>query len=168
MNRIVKIISVIILGVSSGQAVSRVGGGKVRSQSSGFEATLPNLFGQLTPLSSDSVRAMGPAVYIAGFGPSTQFVDISEFASEFPDGVLLSREDLRQRFLAAEWTEGSMTEACVLQLQNRSSNQVAAMIVTWGQGRGFVLKGPRLPEVEAAMQSILQSLKLDVAGCSWK
>lgn len=156
----------IILSGSLSQAVSRVGGGKVRSASSGFELTLPFPFIQIGLLSADAVRAMGPMAYLAGKGLSQQFIDVLEFENDFKDKGQYSREDLRRDFISNSWTEMN-TSNCVLHFM-KENGSIIAHVVSWGSGRGYILRGPLTSDVSQAMNSALKSQQRVSAECLWK
>lgn len=152
--------------LSHSEAVSRVGGGKVKSQSSGFELELPAPFTYSEDIAGLRVKALGPVVFVANKGMISQYVEISEFHDDFAEVVNLSAQELNTRFTTNNWTALGNSRECVLILRNQSPS-IAAYIVTWGSGKGLVLKGPRLPDVEKAMQSMLESLSI-TGGCAWK
>lgn len=148
-------------------AVSRVGGGKIRSNSSGFETAVPESFALIEVSTENSLRASGPPVVTRESGITRQYVEIVEFNQEFPDAVNLSEQELQSRFSKSGWTATHIDERCALAISS-SNGQVTARIVTWGSGRGVVLKGPDLPGVQDAMTELLTNLKLDTGACAWK
>lgn len=166
MKKLIFSISLLCLWADPSGAVSRVGGGKVRSQSSGFEMQTPQYFAQLKDIGTQAVRAEGPAVYISGRGVTNQFVDITEFRSDFPDLVSMNRAEIRQRLEASRWQELPASQGCVLVMKN-ANPQIAAVIATWGNGKGFVLKGRNLPDVNTAMQEMLTTLSIEPGSCAW-
>ena len=167
MKQLILSFSLLCLWAAPSGAVSRVGGGKVRSQSSGFELQTSQQFAQIKNIGAEAVRIEGPPVYIAGRGVAAQFVDITEFRSDFHDLADLNREELRQRLSNSLWQELSSPHECVLTMKN-ANPQIAAVIATWGDGKGFVLKGQRLPDVERAVQDMLSTLQIDPGACAWK
>ena len=148
-------------------AVSRVGGGKIRSNSSGFETEIPESFALIESSTDNSLRASGRPVLTRENGLTRQYVEIVEFDQEFPDAVGLSALELQSRFSKAGWTPVPANEHCALAISS-SNNRVTARIVTWGSGRGFVLKGPALPDVQKVMAELISNMKLDNGACAWK
>lgn len=157
---------VILISSSLSNAVSRVGGGRIRSTASGFELTFPFPFVQLGLLSADAVRASGPMAYFAGQGLRQQFIDVLEFETDFKDKSQLSRENLRQEFTTAGWVEMN-TSSCVAHFK-KENGSVIAHVVSWGSGQGYVLRGPLTAEVSQAMDAILKSQQRATAECLWK
>ena len=149
-----------------GLCVSRVGGGKIQSVPSGFEITIPNPFSNIKE-SSNGLRAVGPIALVPAQGLQRQFIEISEFAADFPDTVSLGRESLMKRLLQSKWIEFRSSHECVLALKSHE-NGVFALLLTWGDGKGFTLKGPLSTEVEEAATKVVSSLVLDSEVCSWK
>jgi hypothetical protein len=154
------------VSASLGEAVSRVGGGKVCSTISGFELSVPSPFVQLGSVSPDVVRASGPKTYVNGQGIRQQFIDIVEFETDFKDLSFKTRDELRQEFLSAGWTEME-TSSCVVHLA-KENGSVIAHIVSWGSGQGYILRGPFTNEVSLAMDAILKSQRRASVDCSWK
>ncbi len=166
MKKLIFSISLLCLWADPSGAVSRVGGGKVRSQSSGFEMLTPKHFAHLKDIGAKAVRAEGPAVYISGHGVTNQFVDITEFRSDFSDLASMTRKELHARLSGSRWTELSDPLDCVLIMKNNNP-QITAIIATWGNGKGFVLKGRNLPDVNTAMQEMLTTLSIEPGSCAW-
>lgn len=166
MKKLLLTLSFLCLWTDLSGAVSRVGGGKVSSQSSGFQMQVPPHFSNLKSIGNAAVRAEGPAVYKSGIGVTSQFVDITEFQSEFPDLTDYRREQIQQRLSESRWQEVSSHQDCALIMKSTNS-QIVAIIATWGKGKGFVLKGPRLSEVDRAMQEMLSTLTLEPGSCAW-
>jgi len=150
----------------SGHAVSRVGGGKIQSHTSGFELTVPAPFDDLQTY-QQGIVARGPSTISPQLGMIRQFIEISEFSGEFKDAVLLSKSELVDRMSKSKWLEVPASISCAVELRLGSGN-VAASLVTWGQGRGFVIKGPRSPQVERTIQAILKSVKTIHGACTWQ
>lgn len=149
-------------------AVSRVGGGKVKSNSSGFEMTVPNAYARIEPYGQDKVIARGPQFFSANRGLVELFIRIAEFADEFPDAIPQTSSELALRFHLAGWSQHStVNNSCVLMFSRRSSS-LTSYILTWGSGKGFVLNGPGYEDVDQAMQSMIQTLQLDPGACAWK
>lgn len=147
-------------------AVSRVGGGKVRSNSSGFEVQIPKSYAK-TIERAETVTALGPNVYVAGQGLMPEYIEISEFSAEFPNLVNYSEEQLENRLTANSWEViPGANESCVAGLRF-ASNQVVVYALTWGSGKGVVLKAPRLGGTEEAMKEMLATLVLDTGSCAW-
>lgn len=155
-----------LVAASLGNAVSRVGGGKVSSTVSGFELTVPSPFIQLGALSSDAVRAMGPAAYINGTGLRKLFIDILEFASDFSSLANASRDDLRREFLSAGWAEEN-TSDCSVHFK-KQGDSVVAHVVSWGSGKGYILRGLFIEDVATAMDEIVRSQQRVSTECVWK
>ncbi|WP_413586244.1 hypothetical protein [Bdellovibrio sp. HCB274] len=147
-------------------AVSRVGGGKINSLSSGFEMDAPESFLNIKATGRDSVRAEGPPTYVMGRGVMTQFIDIGEFRNEFPDFVDYSANDIQSRLERSAWSVVSNSD-CIL-IMKSNDPQITAYIATWGLGKGFVLKGRSLPDVDKAMTGFINSLVLTPGSCAWK
>jgi hypothetical protein len=161
------LICLLLIWTTEGFSVSRVGGGKVRSNSSGFELSTPRDFAQIRPLNDEALRVMGPVVATITTGFIQQYVEVSEFRNEFADATQLSATDLKKRFTAQKWTDHKSHTGCVVLLKS-SQNGVFAWIATWGQGKGVVLKGLALPDIDNAMTAMIQSLSLDEGACAWK
>jgi len=147
-------------------AVSRVGGGKIQSHFSGFELVMTAPFDKLQDYQGGIV-ANGPNTFSPQLGMFRQFIEISEFSDEFKDAVLLSKNELVDRMSKSKWIEVPASITCAVELRQDHGN-VAASLVTWGQGRGFVIKGPRSPQVERTIQAILKSVKTINGACTWK
>jgi hypothetical protein len=146
-------------------AVSRVGGGKIQSHFSGFELTITAPFDKLLDYQGGIV-ANGPNTFSPQLGIFRQFIEVSEFSSEFPDAIHLDKKSLTDRLSKSNWVENPSSISCAVELrQNHAS--VIAYLVTWGEGKGFVIKGPRSPQVETAMRAILASLKIENGACTW-
>ncbi|WP_142698815.1 hypothetical protein [Bdellovibrio sp. ZAP7] len=161
------ILLAILLASTTSHAVSRVGGGKVRSLRSGFEASIESLF-VTTQSSEQMVRCSGPIGPIRqtkSFSTGTQYFEISEFADEFTNATALSKKQLTDRFEKSQWQEVKKAQ-CDLTLKQRTSG-VVAYIVTWGHGKGFVMKGTDSPDTNRAMDKVLATLKI-TSECSWK
>lgn len=149
-------------------AVSRVGGGKVQSQSSGFEMSVPLGYDRVESYGIDAVIAKGPQAYIRNQGVVELFVRIAEFEREFPDAKKMTAPELSQRFTLAGWQQ--VTEfnfPCVL-IFTRNQGSLVSYIATWGAGKGFVLNGPAMDSVDISMREMLGTLKLEAGSCSWK
>lgn len=166
MKKLLLITAILTAWATLSGAVSRVGGGKISSQSSGFEMVAPQNFTTLAMIGADSVRAEGPPTFVLGRGVVNQFVDITEFQDEFPDFANYSALEINQRLASSAWRLVSDSN-CVLIMKNNDP-QVVAYIATWGAGKGFVLKGRNLPDVDQAMVDLLGSLKITPESCSWK
>lgn len=147
-------------------AVSRVGGGKVRSNSSGFEIQIPKSYGKTTERAK-TVTALGPNVYVAGQGLMPEYINISEFSDEFPDVVNYSAEQLKKRLIANNWEVVPVaSESCVIGFRF-ASNQVVVYALTWGAGKGIILKAPRVGGTENSMLEMLATLSLEPGSCAW-
>ncbi len=57
------------------------------------------MFAEIIESTSEALRAQGPMIYISGFGPASQFIEISEFRRDFPDAISLSQDQLTTRLL---------------------------------------------------------------------
>ena len=130
------------LGFASlGNAVSRVGGGKIQSMKSGFELSVAPLF-KTADVPQETVRCLGPIGMIQqGFqvNMGIQYFEVAEFSNEFSDATNLSKQDLVARFSKSEWKEIYSSECpLTMKLKNEA---VTAYFVTWGNGKGFVMKG---------------------------
>ncbi|MNL00397.1 hypothetical protein D3C87_1208300 [compost metagenome] len=157
---------IILVSSSLSNAVSRVGGGRVSSTSSGFELSVPFPFVQIGLLSADAVRASGPMAYFAEQGMRQQFIDVLEFESDFRDKSHHSRDDLRQEFISAGWVNLE-TSSCVAHFK-KENGSVIAHVVSWGSGQGYILRGPYTADVSQAMDAILKSQQRVSAECLWK
>lgn len=157
---------IILISSSLSNAVSRVGGGKVSSTSSGFELSVPFPFVQIGLLSADAVRASGPMAYFAGQGLRQQFIDVLEFETDFKDKSQLPRENLRQEFTSTGWVEMN-TGSCVAHFR-KENGSVIAHVVSWGSGQGYILRGPFTADVSKAMETILKSQQRASSECVWK
>ncbi len=147
-------------------AVSRVGGGKVRSNSSGFEIQIPNSYSR-TAERAEAVTALGPNVYVAGQGLVPEYVTISEFYAEFPNLVQYSAAQLEAHLTARNWELVPLDgDNCVSALRF-ASRQVIVYALTWGNGKGVVLKAPQVGQTENAIKQMLSTLALDNGSCAW-
>lgn len=162
----ISFLTVLLLALSA-SAVSRVGGGKVRSNSSGFEIQVPKSYGK-TKEQADGVTALGPNVYVAGQGLVPEYVNISEFYLEFPDLVTYSPEELETRLTANRWEViPAEAHSCIVSLRF-ASNQIVVYALTWGNGKGVVMKAPKVGATEDAIKEMLATLTLDPGSCAWK
>lgn len=166
MKKTLIFITLLIAWTTLSRAVSRVGGGKISSLSSGFEMIVPQNFTNLFATRTESVRAEGPPVYVYGRGVTTQFVDITEFQDDFSDFTNYSALEIRQRLEKSNWRLVSESD-CILIMKNNDP-KIVAYIGTWGMGKGFVLKGLNLPDVDQAMIGMLGSLRITTGSCTWK
>ncbi|MEK2689820.1 hypothetical protein [Bdellovibrio sp. GT3] len=166
MRKTLLAITLLIAWTSLSRAVSRVGGGKISSLSSGFEMIVPQNFTNLFATRTESVRAEGPPVYVYGRGVTTQFVDITEFQDEFADFTNYSALEIRERLEQSKWRLVSESDCAIIMKNN--DPKIVAYIGTWGAGKGFVLKGLNLPDVDQAMIGMLGSLRVTPGSCAWK
>lgn len=165
--KLLGLLALICLFAGSVHAVSRVGGGKVRSQSSGFEMLLPAEYFRVENLGTTAVLARGPIFFHGRMGRIEAFIRISEFMNDFSDARELSRNELEQRLQAAEWTHFQMPDACIAGFKN-VNGPLISYIFTWGGGKGFVVNTSNLKNSDDSVQLMLQSLQLDPGSCAWK
>jgi phosphoribosylformimino-5-aminoimidazole carboxamide ribonucleotide (ProFAR) isomerase len=169
MKTFLLIATIILTKTSVGNAVSRVGGGKVSSQQSDFEMTFNLSFQQLDQ-NGKSVKGIGSVVFASlgiGSQPITQFYELTEFADEFPDAVTLTKSELIERFSKSQWHEVPSPSACAVLLRTNNRG-VIAYIMNSGEGKGFVLKGTNTPETELLMENAIKTLVISEGGCKWK
>lgn len=167
MKSILTVTVALFFTASFAGAVSRIGGGKIQSVSSGFEMNVNLLFSP-ADIQNDSVRCLGPISVIqrgANATMGTQYFEVSEFAREFPDATSANSQELITRFEKSGW-KAQPSENCNTVLRLRTDGAVA-YIVTWGSGKGFVMKGTPTAQTEQAMREALLSLKIN-GGCAWK
>lgn len=155
-----------LLIASQGLSVSRVGGGKVSSTSSGFDMEIPSLFFSIKPWGTEGIRADGPPIML-GAGLTSQFMDVLEFQNEFSQMVTLTPAELRTQFLSLGWVEQPSTIPCAIHFYGRSSN-MTAHVLSWGNGRGVVLRGLATNQVTAGLTQALATLTRHSQECSWK
>jgi hypothetical protein len=152
---------------SIGHAVSRVGGGKIQSLESGFEFSIDSAF-KTSQVTEDSVQCLGPVGIIrqeTTVSAGTQYFEVSEFRTEFPDATALTKKELIARFEKSNW-QAAQSQACELVLRSYSPG-IVAYIVTWGSGKGFVIKGTDSADTQRAIQKAFETLKV-TSECQWK
>lgn len=157
-------LTLMLAGIFPGVAlgVSGIGNG-VKSQQSQFETVIPAPFA-LQPRSSDkAVRALAHSML---GGIRLIPLEYREFAAEFPQLVELSREKTERHFLNLGWELKESSYECVSYLRKTTARGYS-VVLTWGEGRGLVLFGPKNPLVESGIEYSLKHLQLYEGACRW-
>lgn len=147
-------------------AVSRVGGGKVSSIGSGFEADIPTLFQQSHVIDDNSVRLIGPPLPESKRLGMRPLIELYEFSEHYPELANLSREEVYDYFTQRQWQDRQHNNECVLWMQGQTPTSHFA-IVTWGQGKGMLVMGTAGHNVRNAMLKLLESVRLQEGACAW-
>ncbi|KYG62472.1 hypothetical protein AZI86_16705 [Bdellovibrio bacteriovorus] len=148
-------------------AVSRVGGGKVRSQFSGFALTIPSEYFRVEASGENAVIARGPMFFGSATGRIEAFIRISEFSTYFADAQDLTADQLEQRLSKSGWIRVHWQGTCEKVFKNESGG-VLSYVVTWGAGRGFVINASKLEYSERSIAAMLASLEIEPGSCAWK
>ncbi|MBO9666261.1 MAG: hypothetical protein J7501_05560, partial [Bdellovibrio sp.] len=149
-------------------AVSRVGGGKVRSLNSGFELNVQSPF-MVATLEKESVRCLGPDAITVNNGTLislNQYFEITEFNNEFENVNSLDKEQLIHRFQDSGWSEQSSSMSCALSMRYEQDGAVAYFI-TWGKGKGLAIKGTDTSDTVKMIENALKTLQVPT-GCEWR
>lgn len=164
MKRLLLYSSILLTALHCG-AVSRVGGGKISSVSSGFTLSIPSTY-KLEDTRS-GVQAIGDTAYVVGVGFATQVFEVTELRETFPQHTSLGKEALLKELTTQGWREVQSPYPCAVAV-TKYANNIVAYLVSWGHGNGFVMKGLLTRTTIQAMSDGVQSLKLNEENCSWK
>jgi hypothetical protein len=145
--------------------VSRIGGGKVSSQESGFALEMASPFLTLDQY-GNSVLAQGPMAIAQGRNIS-QYVQVSEFADFFKNLKSEARDGVRNFFAKNAWDPVPSPNACV-EIYTYANTSATGTVLIWGADKGVVLQGPATPQVLDAIQKTANSLQLQPGACAWK
>lgn len=143
--------------------VSRVGGGKVRSQFSGFELSVPDYF-VLSDADSSKVRGSGGPLILRNGTVTQEFFEISEVRSIFPMITSMSLENTKSFFHV--WSVVSH-KGCVLIFKLNGQNAFS-YLATWGNGKGLVISSLESERLEKDLSSAIKEMIVQPEACAWK
>lgn len=96
--------------------------------------------------------------------------EVRDFASEYPDWGILSREDFRKKMQSLAWTPEDIfaDRNLCLEVYSAEVQNTLTTFVTWGQGSGFVFILPSTGQNKRALTETLGSLQFTGDHCHWK
>ena len=156
-----------ILFTLGGHGVSRVGGGKIQSVDSEFEAELPPSYAQIIQSDAKRIIAKGPSMFAGSRGLIDLNLYISEFSEFFSELKDLGPQEFKDAMGINGWSEFGTFDACIVGLKQTNAD-LASYLFTWGAGKGFVINTPNVQPSDSTVHFILKSLRLMPGACSWK
>jgi hypothetical protein len=160
------LVATLLLFAVNSIGVSRIGGGKISSQTSLFEMEVPQSFGQIEQ-NGNVVIAMGPLAVQPGQAVR-QFLQIREFTDYYLSIAKLDRASVQAHFVASGWDIVPFASDDCVDVYAFSNTNTRGFAATWGEGKGVTVVGPNTGLVQVTQEQVLQSLKLDAGACSWK
>lgn len=160
------LLAVTFVAVSAG-AISRSGGGRLKSTELGFETVAPETFVRSNPVANAGLRLWSNE-YMPG-GPvfsADSYLEVRDYKSEFSELEKLDRTDTASGFAKQSWIKGPQPDPCVDRYQ-RDSATVTAVALVWGSGRGIVILGGTSVAAKDAIDEIANGLVLTSGSCGW-
>src|SRR5690606_15038180 len=112
----------------------------------GFTAQIPSNFANLQLLPNNSVRAVGPVIYRLGSWFEQQYINIYPFQDKYSNLVAASKTTFESEINAMGFTKSMHSDSCILAYMIASQSGYT-LIVSWGEGRGYVAVGQKTPDV---------------------
>lgn len=160
------ILATLLLFAVNSIGVSRIGGGKISSQSSLFQMEVPQSFGPLEQ-NGTVILAIGPIAFQAG-QVIRQFLQIREFTDYYKSLEKLDRGSVQEYFLRTGWDIVPFASNDCVDVYGYANSNSRVFAATWGEGKGVTVVGPNTGLVQITQEQILQSLNLEPGACSWK
>lgn len=160
------IVATLLLFAVNSIGVSRIGGGKISSQTSLFQMEVPQSFGQLEQ-NGGVIIAVGPIAFQSGQA-IRQFLQIREFSDYYLSLAPLDRGSVQAHFVSTGWDIVPFAADPCVDVYAFSNANTRGFAATWGDGKGVTVVGPNTGLVQVTQEQVLQSLHLDAGACSWK
>lgn len=149
--------------------ISRIGGGKVNSNLSLFQAEL-SLFYQKVQTGNEVIHLYSLPPGLGGMTRADQGkLFLAEFSDIFPRAVEFSREETTEYFSALGFvnlTENYNLDDCI-EIYYKDSQTTNQFVLTWGNGRGFQINLTKDAQTQYEGQRLIESVVLLDGACSW-
>lgn len=158
----------IILAAATSAAVSRVGGGSVSSQRTGFSARLPaeNLIvGE--ERGEDGLLVLKGHPFMTGKGLREQWLLLQDFDRQYLSLKEKSLEALQQELRNRGYSMTGVTEDCVY-FWRKETPGTRILLAVWGPGRGLSMTGTDTTLTREAQRLLVETLTLQGGSCGWK
>ncbi len=152
-------------------AIGKVGTASIGDANEGFVADVPRGFANLNSVTNSGVRMSGAPIFkgLPGFvNPAFERIDAFPLRIDFPEFANLSRDEARRWFenSTANWTSKEASDPCV-EVFTATNEQVRTTILTWGEGRGYVIISDVGTNTDCAVDSLVATTRLDSGACRW-
>lgn len=160
-----------LLYVSTAQAVSQVGGGKVQNAAEGFSFDIPSQFSLgVAVFKNDGIQLRAPQTItgiIFGHSINSDPINIYMLQTSFPSLTSSARQDVQAFFAQKGWAKIVSAEVCVEAAQVVHETSISTTLA-WGNGNGVVIVVPNTSVGRTALTTMLNSLQLLPGACAWK
>ncbi len=164
------ILAVVMFWPPGSQGISHVGGGGkiLRNTETGFEGTLNAKFVQLQQLTEDTiyVRIQDTGIFSGGFLGLPSALFISDLHVNLPEFSQFTKDQWILWSKEKGWKAVSSNN-CILQFTKTQENTVS-WILSWGPGRGLVLRGESSAELTYIVNAFIQSIQIFPGACQWE
>lgn len=158
-----------LVTASAAFAVSRVGTGKLSNDDIGFSAPVPQYFDRSVVMNNGDVRFGGPTV----MGPHRiknpeQIYFVAYLLSNAVPRWIGERDRVKFRdsYLQAGWQRVPHLDPCIEQFVTESATN-HTIVMSWGDGKGLVISGPKIDFVIDGLDRMAEELILERGACAW-
>lgn len=162
----IKLLLSLLLGIaSSSPAATRIGGGKIYSDTSMASFDIDDSFPFRTETQEQGAILNSFTGASGRLNRETIWVD--EILLDHPNIGSLTQDQVRDLFENTyDYTAIFHSDACVVGFYKYSQN-THTFVLTWGKGRGFKLVGTEADFTRRAILRMVRTVKLEPGACSW-